>query len=187
MNFAALLHHLRALSWRLSADTRGAAAIEFALIVPLMLTIYIGGSTVTQAISVDRKVTLVSHAIADLTAQATSLNTTDISNIFDAATAIMSPYQTGPMAVTVTSIKIDKNKKATVIWSRTQNGTQRSGDVTSKIPTDLQEAETCLVWGEAFYVFKPTIGYVLTGSINLGDQTFMRPRLAAYSACVVKN
>ena len=90
------------------------------------------------------------------------------------------------MSVTVASIKIDSNKKATVIWSKTLNGTQRSGDVTSKIPTDLKESESCLIWGEAAYVFKPAVGYVISGSINLGDETFMRPRLAAYSACVAK-
>jgi Flp pilus assembly protein TadG len=187
MSFAALLRRVRDLPHRLSANTSGLAAVEFGLLLPVMLTIYIGGSTVTQAISVNRKVTLVAHAVADLTAQASSLTTTETNNILDAASAIMYPYQTTTMSVTVTSIKIDKNKKATVLWSKTLNGTQQSGDVTGKIPTDLVEAESCLVWGEATYVFKPTIGYVITGSINLGDQTFMRPRQAAYSACVAKS
>lgn len=187
MRFAALLRGVAGLPRQFGRDAKASAAIEFALIVPVMLTIYIGGSTVTEAISVNRKVTLVAHAVADLTAQANSLTNTEISNILNAASAIVYPYSNTPMAVTVTSIKIDSNKKATVIWSKTLNGTQRSGDVTSKIPTDLKEAESCLIWGEATYVFKPVVGYVISGTINLGDETFMRPRQAAYSACVTKS
>ncbi|MEZ5786366.1 MAG: TadE/TadG family type IV pilus assembly protein [Xanthobacteraceae bacterium] len=186
MSVAALLRGIAGLPRQLGRDASASAAVEFALIVPVMLTIYIGGSTVTQGISIDRKVTLVAHAVSDLTAQASSLTNTEISNILDAASAIITPYSSAPMSVTVTSIKIDSNKKATVIWSKTLNGTQRSGDVTGKIPADLKEAESCLIWGEATYVFKPAIGYVISGSINLGDETFMRPRQAAYSACVAK-
>lgn len=186
MRLAALLREMTVLPRRLRSDADGSAAVEFGLLLPVMLSLYIGGATVTQAISVDRKVTLVAHAVADLTAQATALTNTEITNILDAGLAIMSPYSSATLSVTVTSIKIDKDKKATVIWSKTLNGTQRSGDVSGSIPTDLKEAESCLIWGEAAYVFKPAVGYVISGSINLGDKSFMRPRQAAYSACVEK-
>ena len=37
---------------------------------------------------------------------------------------------------------------------------------------------TSLVWGEVSYNYKPAIGYVLTGTLNLKDQIYMRPRLS---------
>jgi hypothetical protein len=34
-----------------------------------------------------------------------------------------------------------------------------------------------LIWGEVQYTYKPTIGYVITGTLTLHDQIYMRPRL----------
>lgn len=184
MRLRALLRIAGKSQRQLSADTNGTAAIEFAILLPLMLTVYIGCATVTQAISIYRKVALASHAVADLIAQGSSASNSDISNVFDAANAILTPYDTGPLATTVTSIQIDKNQKATVIWSKTRNGKTRSGDVSSKIPADLKADEGCLVWGEATYVFKPAVGYVISGDLNLAEQTFMRPR---GTTCVSKS
>ena len=46
------------------------------------------------------------------------------------------------------------------------------------LPGTLNVANTSLIWGEASYVYKPPIGYVVTGMLNLSDQIYMRPRLA---------
>jgi hypothetical protein len=35
-----------------------------------------------------------------------------------------------------------------------------------------------VIWGEASYAYKPVIGYVLTGTLNMSSQIFMRPRLS---------
>jgi hypothetical protein len=34
------------------------------------------------------------------------------------------------------------------------------------------------VWSEVSYSYKPAIGYVITGTLNLSDQIYMRPRLS---------
>jgi hypothetical protein len=39
-------------------------------------------------------------------------------------------------------------------------------------------ASTSLVWGEASYAYRPTIGWTITGTLNLGDKFFLRPRLS---------
>ena len=52
-----------------AGDTKGVSAVEFALVLPLMLTLYLGGAELAQAISASRKVTLVSRTVADLAAQ----------------------------------------------------------------------------------------------------------------------
>ncbi len=35
-----------------------------------------------------------------------------------------------------------------------------------------------LIWSEVNYNYVPTIGYVVTGALNLFDQIYMRPRLS---------
>ena len=45
------------------------AAIEFALIVPLMLVLFFGTVEFSSGVAVDRKVTLMARTLSDLTSQ----------------------------------------------------------------------------------------------------------------------
>jgi|HubBroStandDraft_1064217.scaffolds.fasta_scaffold276962_1 Flp pilus assembly protein TadG len=171
----ALLKELRGFA----ADQRGVSAIEFAILLPLMLTLYLGGVEVSQAVSADRKTTLVAHTVGDLTAQASNVASSDVTNIFNAATAVAYPFASSNLSVTLSSVCIDSTgTKATIGWSQTLNGTARSGTVTSLVPSALMVANSSLIWGEAHYAYKPTIGWTITGTLNLGDQFFLRPRLS---------
>ena len=51
-------------------DKRGISAVEFAMLLPLMVTLYLGGVEVSQAVAIDRKVTLIARSLGDLIAQA---------------------------------------------------------------------------------------------------------------------
>jgi len=81
---------------------------------------------------------------------------------------------------------VDLTVNATVDWSATLNGTTRSGSVTSSIPAALLQASKggSVLWGEATYHYKPVIGYVVTGTLTMGNQIFARPRM---SNCVKYN
>jgi Flp pilus assembly protein TadG len=171
---------------RFAGDDSGVSAVEFALILPVMLTLYLGGVEVTQAVSIDRKVTLVARTVADLTAQASTVKDEDLDNYLGASRAVIVPYTSAPLKVTVSSIVIDKNLRATVDWSRNLAGGtpyDKGADMTSRIPAALREpcataTSACtLIWGEATYDYKPTIGYVITGMLTLSDVIFMKPRL----------
>ncbi len=163
---------------RLAKDERGVSAVEFALILPLMLTLYLGGVEVSQGVSIDRKVTLTARTVTDLTSQVASVNNAGMNSILQATTAVLSPYPTNKAKVTVSVLKIDANSKVTVTWSDTLNGTARAVGSTVSIPSALVVPNTSLVWGEVSYEYKPVVGYVLTGTMNLKDQIFMRPRLS---------
>jgi Flp pilus assembly protein TadG len=121
----------RAVSWylglnrrlrSLAGDERGVSAVEFALILPLMLTLYLGAVELSQGIAADRKVTMTARTTADLVSQVTSLSTTDISNSLSAASAVMAPYPVSNLKVTVSSVAVDANSKATIAWSCSLNG-----------------------------------------------------------------
>lgn len=158
-------------------DTRGVSAVEFALLAPMMIGLYLGGVEISEGISVDRKVTLAAGAVANLAAQGATLSVADMSNVLDATTTIMAPYSVAPMKITVSCINIDANKVATVKWSVTRNGTIKSGSVT--LPAALQVANTQLLLGEVSYAYTPTVGHVIKSSINLSDTMYMAPRISA--------
>jgi Flp pilus assembly protein TadG len=159
----------------------GVSAVEFAILLPLMLTLYLGGVEISQAVSADRKTTLVAHTVGDLTAQSVDVTSTgDVPNFFNAGAKVAYPFSASILKMTVSSVCIDSTgTKATIGWSQANaNGTTRSGTVTGAIPTALMIPNTSLIWGEASYAFKPTIGWTITGTLNLKDQFFLRPRLS---------
>ena len=164
---------------RFAHDKRGVSAVEFAMLLPLMITLYLGGVEVSQAVAVDRKVTLVARTLADLVAQATSVNSTDMTNILNAATAVVAPYSdTQAQGHGLARRRSTRNGVAKVVWSDTQNGTARAVDSTVTLPAALKIANTSLIWAKCPYAYTPTIGYVITGTMTLTDQIYMRPRLS---------
>jgi len=163
---------------RFRKDRRGVSAVEFALLAPLMLVLYLGGVEVTQAVAVNRKTTLVAHTVADLVAQDTNVTNSEMTDILAASATVATPYTTSNLKVTVSSITIDATGKATVAWSDTLNGTKRGVGSVITLPTALAVANTSLIWGEVSYSYTPMFGWVMTGVYTLSDAIYMRPRLA---------
>jgi Flp pilus assembly protein TadG len=168
---------------RFVRDKRGVSAVEFAMLLPLMVTLYLGGVEVSSAIAVDRKVTQVARTLGDLTAQATSVNSTDMSNILNASASVVQPYSSTLIQATVSRVDVDGNNVARVVWSKTLHGTARAANSVVTLPAALNTANTSLIWGEAQYTYTPTVGYVITGPLTLKDQIYMRPRLSDTVVC----
>jgi Flp pilus assembly protein TadG len=169
---------------RFGQDSRGVSAIELTLLMPFMLSLYLGGTQLSQAIDIDRKVTLAARTVADLTSQVASLDSAGATTVLDAATQVVSPYADGTNAaklmVRVSVIKIDASLNPTIEWSKAKNGAKLTS-VT--VPPALRIANTYLVLGEARYAYTPPIGYAITGTLNLDDQIYMRPRLSTTVTC----
>jgi Flp pilus assembly protein TadG len=171
----------RSLSQRLhrfAQDTRGVSAVEFAMLLPLMLTLYLGTVEISQGVSIDRKVTLTTRTVADLSSQASSIAAADMTNIFNASTSVIQPYDSTKLKLVVSQITIDANSSAKIAWSCTQGGTKHAIGSAVTLPSALLVPSTSLIWSEVSYSYKPTIGYVVTGTLNLSDQIYMRPRLS---------
>ena len=179
----------RSLSCRLSlralvANRSAVSAVEFALILPVMLSLYLGGIQISQALSINRKVGHVTSTLGDLVAQSKSLAGTDVQDIFDASSSVMAPYAATPLTITVTEIAIDANSKATVAWSDARNATALTPGASVTLPAALVQANTFVVAAVAHYPFTPTIGYILTGSFDLNSTYYLSPRL---SKCISRS
>jgi len=157
-------------------DRRGVSALEFAMLLPLMMTLYLGSVETSQGIAASRKVTLTAHTLADLSSQYTDITNADMSNILNAASAIMAPYPVAGLQAVVSELSINAQGQASVVWSDTLNGTARSVGQVVNIPSALAVPNTYLLLSEVQYGYNPTYGYVLTGTLTLSDQMYMRSR-----------
>jgi Flp pilus assembly protein TadG len=186
-------YRARRLVAALVRDRRGVAAIEFAMIVPIMLVLFFGTVTFSSGVAVDRKVTLIARTLSDLTSQSGSVvNDSYLQNVFTASISIMYPYAPVPTQATLSEIYVSSTNIATVQWSRSaiiQNGSATQATltnssrhqydiVTSLVPSQLLIPKTYLILSEVSYLYTPTIGYGLmpqTG-VTLKDVSYTRPR-----------
>lgn len=168
---------LRRLARKLARGQRGVAAIEFAFVLPVMLTAYFGIVEIGQGVMVDRKVTQLTRTLGDLASQSTVLSTDGITDIFKAAETVMMPYTDSAPRMTISSVIIDAGGTARVCWSEQSNSTALARGSTVTLPAALKVPGTSLIMAKASYDFVPAIGYLMTGTVTLGnDAIYMRPR-----------
>jgi Flp pilus assembly protein TadG len=160
-------------------DSRGVSAVEFALLSPFMIALYLGSVEISDGIGVDRKVTLTAGSIANLSAQVSTISSTEMTDILKAGTAIMAPYPVGPLKITLSCIAIDGSKNAKVKWSETLNGTKRSVGSSITLPSALAVANTQLLLSETSYGYDPLVGNIISGTLTLSDKMYMSPRISA--------
>lgn len=164
------------LTRRFARDRGAVSAVEFALILPIMITLYFGCVELSDGIIADRKVTSMTSAIGDLVAQAATIEDAEMANIFEAASSIMAPYSADPIKLVVTHVTVDEDGKGIVDWSDGYNKTGYSPGSILDIPEGLAAEDTTLVVAEGEYLYTPIFGKIVTSQITLSDTFYLRPR-----------
>src|SRR5436190_22748429 len=77
---------------RCAANQDGAAAVEFAMLLPVMITLFFGVVECSLALLCRADVSIMASTAADLISQSSSISRTDLSNIYSAAGTILYPY-----------------------------------------------------------------------------------------------
>ncbi|MHA6298670.1 TadE/TadG family type IV pilus assembly protein [Devosia sp. CAU 1758] len=181
---AAIRHSLSRLA-RLRRAEGGTAAVEFALILPVMLMVYLGTLEAGTLITMDRKVQSVAGAVGDLVARADEVITeTQIQDYFRAASGIMTPYSPAAVRQVVTAVEVRADRTTEVIWTRQyQNGTYSSSTphiVGDEFPLPAEMIDISLdrmiIAAEASYSYTPLLGIVIDTPINLYRSSFFMPR-----------
>ncbi|MCZ0736032.1 TadE/TadG family type IV pilus assembly protein [Phreatobacter sp. AB_2022a] len=192
---AFIVSRARDLLGRLRRDRQGVAAVEFAIIVTLMVPLLLGTFETTQALQASRKVSVAARALADLASQSASLSDNDMSNILNATRAIVAPFPQNRTIAVVTGIKIDDKGNASVAWSDICNkagsmtdsggnsvGQRRSVGSSITVPDGVKPpvgTAGFLVLAEVYHRYVPAIGWQLEAGITLSDRLYSSPRIGA--------
>jgi Flp pilus assembly protein TadG len=188
---------------KFSTDADAVAATEFAVVVPFMLLLYVGGVELADGMAINVKVSATAHSVTDMVTQNTSLSTAQMQNILTGATAIIAPYPiTGSsgnslLSVTVSEISSDANGNLTLQWSQSYNGisfgpgrisltnltvpTSLNGTVGNASNLNNQNDQVSFIVGEVSYAYAPNLGYTISGTVNLQDTYWLFPRCSTDS------
>lgn len=163
-------------------DTRAMAAVEFAMVVPFMLLLLIGGIELGNARAIGVKVSETAHAIADLVSRNACVTDSALNTMLGASAATIAPYASGNATVLVSEVSTDANGKATVTWSKALNGTPRQVSQPITLPSALgtpSPANVSLLLGEVTYRYTPNLGYTISGTIPISESYYLYPRVSS--------
>jgi Flp pilus assembly protein TadG len=169
---------LRGAARRFRRSEQGVTLIEFALIFPVMIFMFIGLVEFGEAFSVNRKISNAASTVSDLVSQERAVTNAELQDIAIVAGEIVKPYRTAPFSLRIISVVAnDTNTAATVAWTYPA-GTPAVGSRYA-LPGGqrLTEANSSLIVAETSYAFTPSVGYFV-GAITLNGVAYFRPRLA---------
>jgi Flp pilus assembly protein TadG len=187
------------------AAADGVAAVEFAIIVPFMLLLLVGGVELGDGMAINVKVSATAHSVGDMVTQNTSLSTASMQNILTGATAIIAPYpvNNSQLLVTVSEVSSNASGALTLQWSKSYNGatfgpgrpslgssgnyaplslpSSLDGTATSLNNSNNQNDQVSFIVSEVSYAYTPNLGYTISGTVNLGDIDWVFPRCSTDS------
>jgi Flp pilus assembly protein TadG len=168
---------------RFLGNERAIAAVEFAVMLPLMLAVFVGVAQVGQAIEISRKVTVTTRIVTDLVTQYESLSCSTLNTVLAASAQVIAPYPASNLTIAVSEIQT-KSNNATMPWtaSLSSNGTMTCSAPNSNftLPSQLLQSSSTAsyyIYGQVTYSFTPVLGYKIIGTIPIADQIYMSPRL----------
>lgn len=167
---------------------RGVSAVEFALIAPLMALMLFGASEVSQAVSVDRKVTLAASTLGDLAAQTDRVSCTDLAQIANVTRGVFAPYTATTPSLVVGSIALQAGTPK-VEWSQEIDGTGGCANVnnshslkvgnTVAVDTALFATNGGVVVGEVTLQYTSLGTSFMANTTTLRERFYFRPRKSA--------
>jgi Flp pilus assembly protein TadG len=150
----------------------GAAAVEFALLAPLMVLVLFGSIELINMLQANQRVENTAISLADVISRDTEVDDDEIDGVWASVTPLMFPSTAVGMDLRITSISFDENNNAEVVWSEVC-GVQNSGQCgassyahlnagASVSSNDLPQSNTpgsSLIRVETTFLYRPIIGF----------------------------
>jgi Flp pilus assembly protein TadG len=157
----------------------GLAAVEFALLLPVMVAMFLGSIELTDALTCKQKVTGLAATAADLVAQEKAVATSDLSNVFSAVNSIVYPYPASGVKIVISSLVDNGSGGGKVAWSCAQNTAARTVNSNVTIPTGVIASGGSVILAEITYPYTSQVHDFLPTSTNMTSTFYARPRRSA--------
>ncbi|MGI9406987.1 MAG: TadE/TadG family type IV pilus assembly protein [Hyphomicrobiaceae bacterium] len=185
---------------KLARCARGMAAVEFGLIVPLLMVFWLGTNEMGQALMLDRRVTLTASTVADLVAQNATLTEAQVDEMLAVSDDLMQPalmslYDSNVFKLTIINVTKDSDDNLSVVWAREKDG--HGGRQSTEYPVgpinesqigggfdkDIVLPSSQQIIAKAEYTFTPAVSHTIKkdfgGSLKLEETFFLAPRMGS--------
>jgi len=185
---------------RFCGDTRAVAAVEFAMIVSVLLLMLLGITDVVPSWLVYNNVGTSASTVADVTAEFAEMQTSDMVTVYNAAADVMAPFSATNQSVRITHVFSDGNGNAKVYWSCGMGSLPASAALSTVTTTPTGSPINWFIWvyndtnngyqrngtntgyilAEVNYTYTPPAQFVLKTPITMKAVAYYLPRASSY-------
>lgn len=164
-------------------DDHAVSAVEFALIVPVILVLLIGMVDINEALTVYRKMRQISSTVTDLVAQRSEISPAEITMTLSGSASLLAPYDTTDLDIVLSVLNVEQAGQ-TVAWSRAYQATAEAAGSEPRfpVPDELAENGVQIVAVRVDYTFDTLSSTMLEGILGrsgyvMQDTMYERPRV----------
>lgn len=161
---------------RLLASQSGAAMVEFALALPVLLVLYAGCYVLSDLIACQRKVSLATRELTELASRAPALEQADVATMLNGAAQVLAPYAAANAVLSVSAVQLTGSGQGQVLWSQALHGQAPVPGGLIALPAGLGPACGVVILGQVSYSYVPAIRLTANPAVPLADTQAMSPR-----------
>lgn len=180
------MKRLIALTRRFSRAEDGLSLAEFAIMVPILTTLLLGGVDIGRLALLQQKLDRAASTVGDMVSQGQTITTAQLNDIFNSVAPVIQPFSTIPGLVIVTSVGASGGAAPAINWQRSGGGSLAATSAigkpgqTPKLPTGfvVRDGETVIV-AESYYAFTPIFLPATVLPRQIYHRSMYRPRLGS--------
>ena len=160
---------------RLRRDTRGVAAMEFALIFPILFVLHIAAVEALGVYQAQRAISHIASTIADITAQNRVVTDAELNDILSASISMIHPLPNVGVQQRISSLSANGAGAITVDWTMRRSYVEPAAP---SVPSGYLGANESAIVSDVIYDYRPTFGLFLPNTIRFVRHAYVRPRLS---------
>lgn len=161
---------------RVARDRKGVAAVEFALVFPVLFLLNVAAGEGVRAYIAQRQVAHIAATMADITAQSRSVTPSQLDDILTASTAMIHPFPPQSLQQRLSSMSTNGSGAVTTDWTQRRDWNGSGGP---SIPPGYLQPNESVVIADVVYDYRPAFGLFMPEVIRITRHAYVRPRLSA--------
>lgn len=162
---------------RFRKDRSGVAAMEFAMIAPMMLVLVFVSFEVTDTLAANTRAETAAASIADVVSRDLLVTDEESDDILAAVPLIVSPTAASNVKARITSVFVDADGRAKVVWSEGRGLAPLTAGAAFDLPTSLAVPNTGVVVGETTMTYATPLGLFFAGPYTFNKTEYRRSRI----------
>ncbi|MBY0564186.1 MAG: pilus assembly protein [Hyphomonadaceae bacterium] len=155
----------------------GLAALEFAILLPMMVFLLFGAVELIDVLGANRRVENTASSLADVVSRDTEVTDDEVDGLWAALGLLMTPDNPATLNIRITSVSVENATTARVVWSEGRNMAPRPANSTVTLPNGIMRPGTSIIMAEAEYLYTWPLGLVMSGTMTLEHTVYRRSRL----------